>query len=221
MVQDMMAFLGLINFSRHFLPDYAGHTAPLRALMKEQDKAAKEAAGLDLLGMYIMRIVETEQMEDLRPRTLEEWGHAQAQAEWREQQQLEEHGATVEEIGTEEKGQCSLWKGPKGQLVVPNRFLAQMCEEAHGPVHIPPEPKEKPDLIGEEYLLLKVLKRKWQEPRWTGPHRVTARTDTTVRFEGKGDTWYHLSQCAKEDRGNMGRLRRIGAIRQLRVMPLR
>uniref|UniRef100_A0A674PGX5 Murine leukemia virus integrase C-terminal domain-containing protein n=1 Tax=Takifugu rubripes TaxID=31033 RepID=A0A674PGX5_TAKRU len=44
------------------------------------------------------------------------------------------------------------------------------------------EPQEKPDLIGEEYLLLKVLKRKWQEPRWTGPHRVTARTDTTVRL---------------------------------------
>uniref|UniRef100_A0A674N7B2 Murine leukemia virus integrase C-terminal domain-containing protein n=1 Tax=Takifugu rubripes TaxID=31033 RepID=A0A674N7B2_TAKRU len=59
------------------------------------------------------------------------------------------------------------------------------------------EPQEKPDLIGEEYLLLKVLKRKWQEPRWTGPHRVTARTDTAVRLEGKGDTWYHLSQCAK------------------------
>ncbi|XP_056889301.1 uncharacterized protein LOC130526001 [Takifugu flavidus] len=35
-VQDMMAFLGLINFSRHFLPDYAGRTAPLRALMKEK-----------------------------------------------------------------------------------------------------------------------------------------------------------------------------------------
>uniref|UniRef100_A0A674P6B2 Murine leukemia virus integrase C-terminal domain-containing protein n=1 Tax=Takifugu rubripes TaxID=31033 RepID=A0A674P6B2_TAKRU len=55
----------------------------------------------------------------------------------------------------------------------------------------------RPDLAGEEYLLVKVLKRKWQEPRWTGPHRVTARTDTAVRFEGRGDTWYHLSQCAK------------------------
>ncbi|TWW54392.1 hypothetical protein D4764_0192320 [Takifugu flavidus] len=62
---------------------------------------------------------------------------------------------------------------------------------------IPPEQQEKPDLIGEEYLLLKVLKRKWQEPNWTAPHRVTARTDTAVQFEGKGDTWYHLSQCAK------------------------
>ncbi|TWW66927.1 hypothetical protein D4764_20G0009590 [Takifugu flavidus] len=164
------------------------HLTPEQLQHYKMDKAAKEAAGLDLLGMYIMKTVETEQMEDLRPRT---------QAEWTEQQQWEEHGATVEEIGTEEEGQCSLWKGPKGQLVVPNRFLAQMCEEAHGPAHIPPEPQEKPDLIGEEYLLLKVLKRKWQEPNWTAPHRVTARTDTAVRFEGKGDTWYHLSQCAK------------------------
>ncbi|TWW59301.1 Transposon TX1 uncharacterized 149 kDa protein ORF 2 [Takifugu flavidus] len=132
-----------------------------------------------------MKTVEIEQMEDLRPRTLEEWGHAQAQAEWTEQQQWEEHGATVEEIKTEEKGQCSLWKGPKGQLVVPNRFLAQMCEEAHGPAHIPPEPQEKPDLIRKEYLLLKILKRKRQEPRCTGPHRVTARTDTA---DGKGSS---------------------------------
>ncbi|TWW78293.1 hypothetical protein D4764_11G0004140 [Takifugu flavidus] len=43
---------------------------------------------------------------------------------------------------------------------------------------IPPELKERPDLTREEYLLLKVLKRNWQEPR-------------------KGDTWYHLSQWAK------------------------
>uniref|UniRef100_A0A674MC32 Murine leukemia virus integrase C-terminal domain-containing protein n=1 Tax=Takifugu rubripes TaxID=31033 RepID=A0A674MC32_TAKRU len=75
------------------------------------------------------------------------------------------------------------------------KILNYMCLSFS--LQIPPEPQEKPDLIGEEYLLLKVLQRKWQEPRWTGPHRVTARTDTAVRFEGKGDTWYHLSHCAK------------------------
>lgn len=36
--------------------------------------------------------------------------------------------------------------------------------------------QEWPDLTGEESLLLKAFKRKWQEPRWTGPFKVTART---------------------------------------------
>lgn len=43
---------------------------------------------------------------------------------------------------------------------------------------------------------LKVLKRKWKEPRWTGPYEVIARTTTAVQLEEKGDTWYHWSQCA-------------------------
>ncbi|XP_025762871.1 uncharacterized protein K02A2.6-like isoform X2 [Oreochromis niloticus] len=43
---------------------------------------------------------------------------------------------------------------------------------------------------------LKVIKRKWKEPRWTGPYEVIARTTTAVQLEGKGDTWYHWSQCA-------------------------
>nr|XP_020459297.1 uncharacterized protein LOC109962170 [Monopterus albus] len=47
-----------------------------------------------------------------------------------------------------------------------------------------------------EWVLLKVIKRKWSEPRWTGPSRVTERTSHVVRLEGKGDTWYHWTQCA-------------------------
>ncbi|KAI4888718.1 hypothetical protein NFI96_003920 [Prochilodus magdalenae] len=46
-----------------------------------------------------------------------------------------------------------------------------------------------------EWVLLKVLKRKWSEPRWTGPYQVTERTSHAVRLKGKGDTWYHWSQC--------------------------
>lgn len=47
-----------------------------------------------------------------------------------------------------------------------------------------------------EFLYLKVLKRKWDEPRWTGPYKVVARTTKAMKLAGKGDSWYHLSQCA-------------------------
>uniref|UniRef100_A0A0F8BF18 Uncharacterized protein n=1 Tax=Larimichthys crocea TaxID=215358 RepID=A0A0F8BF18_LARCR len=47
-----------------------------------------------------------------------------------------------------------------------------------------------------EWVLLRVIKRKWSEPRWTGPFQVTERTSQAVRLRGKGDTWFHWSQCA-------------------------
>ncbi|XP_039866531.1 uncharacterized protein LOC120720810 isoform X3 [Simochromis diagramma] len=46
---------------------------------------------------------------------------------------------------------------------------------------------------------LKVIKRKWRDPRWTGPFEVTARTTSAVRLKGKGETWFHWSQCAVAD----------------------
>lgn len=52
----------------------------------------------------------------------------------------------------------------------------------------PPLTEERPELVGE---------RKRPEPRWTGPHRVTATTSTAVCLAGKGSTWFHLAQCAK------------------------
>ncbi|XP_058501431.1 LOW QUALITY PROTEIN: uncharacterized protein LOC131469970 [Solea solea] len=54
------------------------------------------------------------------------------------------------------------------------------------PIHVTPR------------VYLKVLKRKWTEPRWTGPFTVTERTSHAVRLAGKGDTWYHLSQCSPD-----------------------
>ncbi|KAG8003764.1 hypothetical protein GBF38_007733 [Nibea albiflora] len=47
-----------------------------------------------------------------------------------------------------------------------------------------------------EWVLLRVVKRKWSEPRWTGPYQVVERTTHAVRLKGKGDTWFHWSQCA-------------------------
>lgn len=46
------------------------------------------------------------------------------------------------------------------------------------------------------WVYLKVFKRKWSEPRWTGPHEVVERTSHAVRLRVKGETWYHWSQCA-------------------------
>ncbi|TWW78142.1 hypothetical protein D4764_11G0002630, partial [Takifugu flavidus] len=61
--------------------------------------------------------------------------------------------------------------------------------------------QKKPELIGEKSLLLKVLKRKCQEPQWTRPFRVVICTHTAVQLQGKGRTWYDLSQCAKVPKG--------------------
>ena len=53
-----------------------------------------------------------------------------------------------------------------------------------------------------EWVLLRVIKRKWSEPRWTGPFQVTERNSHAVRLRGKGDTWFHWSQCtAAEEPG--------------------
>ncbi|XP_037631697.1 uncharacterized protein LOC119491623 [Sebastes umbrosus] len=60
-----------------------------------------------------------------------------------------------------------------------------------------PAPPQRSELKAgpPEHLWLKVLKRKWSEPRWTGPHQVTARTSTAVQLKGKGCVWWHLTQC--------------------------
>ncbi|XP_068162216.1 uncharacterized protein [Antennarius striatus] len=57
------------------------------------------------------------------------------------------------------------------------------------------EPQEKPPKSVNvcEWVWLRVIKRKWSEPRWTGPHQVIERTGTAVRLLGRGDTWFHLT----------------------------
>ncbi|XP_073682678.1 uncharacterized protein [Garra rufa] len=50
-----------------------------------------------------------------------------------------------------------------------------------------------------DWVRLRIYKRKWKEPRWSAPLKVTARTSHCVRLAGKGDTWYHLSQCCPAD----------------------
>jgi len=52
------------------------------------------------------------------------------------------------------------------------------------------EGKDTPPPV-TEWVLLKAIKRKWSEPRWTGPYKVVE----TVRLQGKGETWFHWSRC--------------------------
>ncbi|XP_039459767.1 NACHT, LRR and PYD domains-containing protein 12-like, partial [Oreochromis aureus] len=61
------------------------------------------------------------------------------------------------------------------------------------------KPGEKGEVPDAKAVWLKVIKRKWKEPRWTGPYEVTARTATAVQLKGKGDTWFHWTQCAAAD----------------------
>ncbi|KAL3979211.1 neuronal calcium sensor 1 [Sarotherodon galilaeus] len=61
------------------------------------------------------------------------------------------------------------------------------------------KPREKGEVPDAKAVWLKVIKRKWKEPRWTGPYEVTARTATAVQLRGKGDTWFHWTQCAAAD----------------------
>ncbi|KAL3987807.1 F-box and leucine-rich repeat protein 13 [Sarotherodon galilaeus] len=61
------------------------------------------------------------------------------------------------------------------------------------------KPREKGEVPDAKAVWLKIIKRKWKEPRWTGPYEVTARTATAVQLKGKGDTWFHWTQCAAAD----------------------
>ncbi|KAL4000724.1 KRAB domain-containing zinc finger protein [Sarotherodon galilaeus] len=61
------------------------------------------------------------------------------------------------------------------------------------------KPREKGEVPDAKAVWLKVIKRKWKEPRWTGPYEVMARTATAVQLKGKGDTWFHWTQCAAAD----------------------
>ncbi|XP_034084287.1 protein NYNRIN-like [Gymnodraco acuticeps] len=56
-------------------------------------------------------------------------------------------------------------------------------------------PEETPVRPGD-WVRLKVHKRKWAEPRWTGPWEVVERTSHALRIKGKkGANWHHLTHC--------------------------
>lgn len=44
------------------------------------------------------------------------------------------------------------------------------------------------------YVYVRVISRKWTEPRWKGPFRVLARTSHAAQLGDKRQKWYHYSQ---------------------------
>ncbi|XP_068998257.1 uncharacterized protein [Embiotoca jacksoni] len=174
------------------------------------DTAAKKAAGYQVTMCMVRDDCEDRQ----NMLTLSKIGEEQDKASPQEKSVWVQRGA---------KKADGIWRSADGRLVMPPGPRESLLQEAHGVGHhgaaqmrktleewwhpylqdmiahvgktcpectnynIKPPYKPGPD---------KVIKRKWSEPRWTGPFRVTERTSHAVRLEGKGDTWYHLSQCA-------------------------
>ncbi|CAJ1053452.1 uncharacterized protein LOC115060955 isoform X1 [Xyrichtys novacula] len=115
------------------------------------------------------------------------------------------------------------WRSPDGRLVLPPGLKDSIFSEAHGVGHAgisqmkvdlkewwhpflhdmlkewvrdSKDGTKDGDLPITDWVLLRVIKRKWSEPRWTGPFQVTERTSHAVRLDRKGDTCFHLTQCA-------------------------
>nr|XP_023690544.1 uncharacterized protein LOC111855604 [Paramormyrops kingsleyae] len=91
----------------------------------------------------------------------------------------------------DEKGERNPRSYYDGLQVLVADFSKQIQEARPG--------NQAPEPHTAEWVLLKVVKWKWSEPRWTGPFRVTERTSHAVRLKGKGDTWFHWSQCAASE----------------------
>ncbi|KAL3971445.1 REST corepressor 1 [Sarotherodon galilaeus] len=142
------------------------------------DEAAKKAAGYK--GQRQMVQVTAE--EEVSTNPLEEVRQAQKEAAPEEKGVWQAKGAWQEE---------GLWRSPDGRPVLTTKMAKQKvtCEK----------PKEKGEVPDAKAVWLKVIKRKWKEPRWTGPYEVAARTATAVQLKGKGDTWFHWTQCAAAD----------------------
>ncbi|XP_053731649.1 uncharacterized protein LOC128765183 [Synchiropus splendidus] len=66
-------------------------------------------------------------------------------------------------------------------------YCAQVKDASGRPT---PPPADLPEWT---HVYVKRFSRRWHEPRWSGPFRVTARTHTAVRLDGKGTKWFHFS----------------------------
>ncbi|XP_064864485.1 uncharacterized protein LOC115135188 [Oncorhynchus nerka] len=55
---------------------------------------------------------------------------------------------------------------------------------------------EQPRVKVGDWVRIKVHKRKWADPRWTGPYEVKEVTSHSVQVKGKsGAPWHHLTHC--------------------------
>ncbi|KAM4724116.1 LOW QUALITY PROTEIN: uncharacterized protein FYW61_014681 [Anableps anableps] len=99
-----------------------------------------------------------------------------------------------------------LWRGPNGCPLTSPQVSPHTSSKLEGSSQARPPGSQD----GQ------VIKRKWSEPRFTGPHQVAKKTSHAVRLKGKGDTWFHWSQCAPaEEPGRSGG----GTQEELRAQP--
>lgn len=96
------------------------------------DEAAKTTAGLywNKQGslMLAVRPVEKDLKEEERPKSLTAWAHAQADSTQKEQDLWLTKGACIRNIMIDGFDQeVGLWRGPKGGLVLPERYLPMLA----------------------------------------------------------------------------------------------
>jgi len=73
--------------------------------------------------------------------------------------------------------------------------LSKQIEKVRAVPEAEPE-AEKTIKVGD-WVRVKVHKRKWTDPRWTGPYEVKEVTSHSVQVKGKsGAPWHHLTHCA-------------------------
>ncbi|MEQ2192430.1 hypothetical protein XENOCAPTIV_011539 [Xenoophorus captivus] len=74
-----------------------------------------------------------------------------------------------------------------------NELQTQAAEFSRGPEGT----RGSPVVPEVTWVWLKVIRRKWQDPRFTtGSFQVLERTSHAVCLRGKGETWGDWSQCA-------------------------
>lgn len=100
------------------------------------DMKAKAAAGYLPATSFLLSIQEEQELQQ-RPFSLQEWSKAQAHSPAEEQELWLKGGESLHPVGLNQELQpVNIWSTPRGQIVLPSRFLQTMVQEAHGPAHV-------------------------------------------------------------------------------------
>ena len=83
------------------------------------------------------------------------------------------------------------------------KVLGQMIDLISQQVQIGEEEEDQtclkplPVTVGDQVYIKVKGRPHWSEPKWTGPHQVTAVSNRSVRVDKDGDSnWHHFAHCA-------------------------
>uniref|UniRef100_A0AAV2LWW2 RNase H type-1 domain-containing protein n=1 Tax=Knipowitschia caucasica TaxID=637954 RepID=A0AAV2LWW2_KNICA len=165
------------------------------------DEAAKKAANYKVStpGVFVVRDEGPDLADCLPDLSLQVLAEAQTKAA------PEEISMWVQKRAKKDPD-TGIWYGPDGRPALPMGDLSRAAlSEAHGLAHVG-QVEGSLDLCEKEasedppaWVRVKVFKRKWNEPRWTGPFEVVARTRKAVQLKGHGNKWFHLSHTRPSD----------------------